>query len=65
MVEPVWIIFPKVRNHTRHFEKTNTPVHKEKYLKTKIRSYQGKKNTSFHDHGMLLSTSTYCKYIIK
>ena len=28
-------------------------VHDERYLKTTVKSYDGKVNTSFHDNGML------------
>ena len=31
------------------------PVYNEKYLKTKIKSYEGKINTNFHDNGISLS----------
>ena len=33
-------------------KKDSEPVYNEKYVKTKIKSYNGKINTNFHDNGL-------------
>ena len=41
------------------------PVYNEKYLKTKIISYEGKINVNFHDDGILKKSSQcICKLVI-
>ena len=44
-------IWEKVKNSIKK-EIDNEPLCHEKYLKTKIRSYNGKTNTSFHNNKM-------------
>ena len=39
--------------------KTLKPVYDKKYLKTKIKSYEGKINTNFHDDG-ISKESSHC-----
>ena len=42
-------IWKNVRNIIKR-EFDNKPVHNEKYLKNKIKSYNGKTNTNFHNN---------------
>ena len=35
------------------------PVYDQKYLKTKVKSYEGKINTNFYDNG-ILKEGSYC-----
>ena len=44
-------IWEKVKNSIKK-EIDNEPLCNEKYLKTKIRSYNGKTNTNFHNNKM-------------
>ena len=49
-------------NISKSFKKwfDNQPVCNEKYLKTKIKSYEGKTKTHFHDNGMTKIECSQC-----
>ena len=50
----------KVSNITKK-EYDSKPVHNEKYIKTKIKSYSGKISTNFHNNKI----PEECKYVVK
>ena len=50
-------IWEKVKNIKKEFN--SEPVYNEKYLKAKIKSYNGKINTSFHNNNIPKEVSQY------
>ena len=51
-------IWEKVKNSIKK-EFTSKPVYNKKYLKTKIKSYNGKINTNFHSNKILKESSQF------